>query len=152
MAVVQIYTDGSCNNATHNSGGYGIVMISEDGVRHWCGGSYVNTTSARMEILAILRALEKCNAGDDIIVYSDNQYAVNTLAKGWIFKWQQQNFRARKNCDLWKKFMIEYNRLGGKVELRWVRGHAGDEYNEMADALAAMGAQRESRIKDTRYI
>jgi ribonuclease HI len=165
MAKVEIWTDGSCNNHTHNSGGYGIVMVfdgnvgdfipglavANSSVRQFCGGSYMNTTSARMEILAIVKALEKCTLGDEIIVYSDNQYAVYTLAKGWLFKWKMENFRAKKNTDLWKLFLVQYERLKGNVKLEWVRGHAGNKYNELADQLAAMGSQRKAKIKDTRY-
>jgi ribonuclease HI len=166
MAKVEIYTDGSCNNHTHNSGGYGIVMIYDGSreriipgvveagskVRQWSGGSYINTTSARMELLAIVRALEKCDKGDEVKVYSDNQYAVYAVSKGWIFKWEQQNFRSRKNCDLLKQLLKEYYRLSGKVTLEWVRGHDGNAYNELADHLAGMGGQRTKMIKDIRYI
>lgn len=166
MAKVEIWTDGSCNNHTHNSGGYGIVMVYNDcqdkvvpgvvesgsGVRQWCGGSYMNTTSARMELMAIVKAMEKCNIGDEVLIHSDNQYAVYALSKGWIFKWELQNFRARKNCDLLKLLLIQYKRLQSKVILSWVKGHAGNEYNELADHLAARGAGRPQKIKDRRYI
>lgn len=148
MAEITIYTDGSANNATHAKGGYGIVIINET-VRQFCGGSYINTSSARMEVLAIVRALKKCKVGDIVTIYSDNEYAVNTLEKGWIFKWEKDNFRGRKNRDLWRDFLIEYERLYKMVHLKWIRGHAGYEYNELADKLARMGANREKIIDDS---
>lgn len=166
MAKVEIWTDGSCNNHTHNSGGYGIVMVTDGNtgdfvpglahrfspVRQFCGGSYLNTTSARMELLGIVRGLQKCQAGDDVIVYCDNQYAVHSVSKGWIFKWEQQNFRARKNCDLLKLLLKEYKRLNGRVTLEWVRGHNGNKFNELADHLASQGGNRDKKIKDRRYL
>lgn len=147
MADITIYTDGSANNATHSRGGYGIVMINGS-VRQFCGGQYTNTTSARMEVLAIIKALQKCEPGDNVVVYSDNEYAVNTLKKGWLFRWQQNHFRGRRNEDLWRLFYKEYERLHRKVKLEWIRGHNGDHYNELADALAEKGSKRKTIVED----
>lgn len=151
MNSVVIYTDGSCNNHDHSRGGYGLVVIRGDEIRQYCGGSYFNTTSARMELTGVVRGLEKVKEGEFVKVYCDNQYVVHSLEKGWIFKWQMQNFRARKNCDLLKLLLKQYTRLKGQVVFEWVRGHNGDEYNEIADQLAAMGAQKDKKIKDIRY-
>lgn len=147
MNKVTIYTDGSCNNWTHENGGYGFVLINGS-IRKFCGGSYSNTTSARMEILAIIKALKKCNPGDKIVVYSDNQYAVNTIEKGWIFLWKKENWRGRKNKDLWEMFLKEFSRLHGNIKLKWIRGHDGTYWNEVADILANRGAHRKTKIKD----
>lgn len=148
MAEITIYTDGSCNNHTHDKGGYGIVLINGT-VKQFAGGQYSNTSSARMEILAIIKGLSKCKEGDVVTVYSDNQYAVNTLAKGWLFKWIEKNFEQRKNKDLWRQFHKEYLRLDKRVTLKWVRGHDGNEYNEIADRLATLGSKREAIISDS---
>lgn len=150
MAKVEIYTDGSCCNATHNSGGYGVVVLNGT-ERHFCGGSYFNTTSARMEILAIIRGLGKCEPGDDIVIYSDNQYCVNAWEKKWVWNWQNSHFRGKKNADLWKLFLNEASRLRSNITLKWIRGHNGNKYNEIADHLANMGANRTKKIKDIRY-
>lgn len=147
MGLVQAWTDGSANNSTGDSGGYGIVLVNGS-VRHFCGGCYINTTSARMELLGIIRALHKCTPGDDVIVYCDNQYAVNSLAKKWIFRWEKQGWQSRKNGDLLSQLLEQYRRLSGKVKLKWIRGHSGNEYNVLADALARRGAMRLVRIRD----
>ncbi len=151
---VTIFTDGSCNNTTHDKGGFGIVIINGS-TRYFHGGSFTNTTSARMEIRAIIKALELCKKGDEVEVYSDNRYAVNALKERWVFRWQTQNFRdiqkpdgLRANADLWRMFLDQYCRLEGKVELKWVKGHNGNHYNETADMLANQGAHREIKIKD----
>jgi len=147
MAKITIYTDGSADNSSHDRGGYGIVLINGE-VKQFAGGQYTNTSSARMELLAVIKAMNKCKVGDEIIIYSDNQYVVNTLEKKWLFKWISENYRGRKNKDLWKQFYNEYKRLQGKVNLKWLRGHRGDHYNEVADRLARIGSQREKIIVD----
>jgi ribonuclease HI len=147
MANITIYTDGSANNADHNKGGYGIVMINGS-IRQFIGGSYINTTSARMEIMGVIKAMKKCVPGDVVTIYCDNQYVVHTLEKQWIFRWKQQNFAGKKNKDLWQKFLIEYERLEHRVELKWIKGHANNEMNELADVLADLGANRKQIIKD----
>lgn len=147
MANVTIYTDGSANNGSHDKGGYGIVMINGT-IKQFAGGQYVNTSSARMELLAVIKALNKCQVGDEVLVYSDNRYVVDTLQQRWLFKWIHENYRGRKNKDLWKQFYNEYKRLQGKVTLKWIRGHKGDRYNEVADRLARIGSQREKIIID----
>lgn len=147
MAKITIYTDGSANNSSHDKGGYGIVMINGT-IKQYAGGQYTNTSSGRMELLAVIKALGKCKVGDEVEVYSDNQYVVHTLEKKWLFRWMGENYRGRKNKDLWKLFHKEYLRLQGKVTLRWLRGHVGNHYNEVADRLAKMGSQREKIITD----
>jgi ribonuclease HI len=146
--VVTIYSDGSCNNHDKNRGGYGLVVIRGEEVRQYCGGSYFNTTSARMEILGAIQALKKVEVGEIVEVFIDNEYVVNALDKRWVFNWERTNFRGKKNVDLWKRFLIEYRRLYGKVKLTWIRGHDGNYFNELADALASMGANKELQIKD----
>ncbi len=152
---ITIYTDGSANNGTHDKGGYGIVFINGT-VKQYAGGSYYNTSSARMEVKGVVEALKKCKIGDNVTIFCDNEYAVNSLDKGWVFKWALEGWkekgRTRKNADLWKQFLVEYNRLERKVKMRWVRGHAKIEdhnyYNHVADILASRGANRETKIKD----
>lgn len=148
MPDVIIYSDGSCNNFRSNCGGYGLVVIRGDEIRQYCGGSYFNTTSARMEIMGALMGLKKVKTGESVEMFIDNEYVVNTLSKGWIFNWEKTKYRGKKNVDLWQRFLLEYRRLGGKVKLTWVRGHNGTFENELADQLAAQGASRSVKIKD----
>jgi ribonuclease HI len=143
-----IYTDGSAHNATNSKGGYGLVIITDGIAKQYCGGCYFNTTSARMEIVAIIKGLSKCNPGDTVEVFSDNQYAVNALANKWVFRWASTNFAGKKNGDLWMLFLHQYKRLEKRVILTWIRGHDGTHYNEVADRLAKMGSEKLLQVKD----
>ena len=146
--TIHIWTDGSAHNATNSRGGYGIVIVNGT-TRQFSGGSYNHTTSARMEIMGVIKALEKCESnGSKIIVYCDNQYVCNCIDKGWAFKWAKEKWRGRKNADLLKKLVHQYNRLNGLVKLQWVRGHDNNEHNELADRLASLGSQRKKIIHD----
>lgn len=146
-----IYTDGSAHNnpqlPSETKGGYGIVMINGT-VKQYCGGSYANTTSARMELLGAIRALSKVERGKRVELWCDNQYVVNCIEKAWIQRWKLENWRQRKNKDLLKLLLEQYNRLERKVEFKWCRGHDGNHYNEMADKLATQGAQKTTTIWD----
>lgn len=148
---IQIWTDGSANNMTKNRGGYGIVFLNGE-LKTFCGGSYFNTTSARMEILAVVRAMMKCQKGDKVTIHCDNEYVVNALEKNYLWNWQKNNFRKKANVDLWRLFLDEYTRLEGKVTLKWVRGHDGSEMNELADALARQGADSMIEIQDMKHM
>jgi ribonuclease HI len=152
MAKVNIYTDGSAKNIEGGKGirgGYGIYF--ENGtVRLYSGGQYINTTSARMEMMAVLVALKKCEKGDTVNVYLDNQYVVYTFSKGWIMRWEKERWRNRLNVDLLKQLLIQYRRLNNRVFFHWVRGHDGNERNEICDILAKMGGRCETIIEDER--
>lgn len=147
MNSIEIWTDGSANNATNSKGGYGIVMVNGS-VKQFCGGSYNNTTSARMELMGVIKALEKCEPGNKVKVYCDNRYVVDSLMQRWAFKWASENWKGRKNKDLLKKLLDQYHRLNGKVTLLWVKGHNNNPYNELADRLACMGANSETIFQD----
>lgn len=149
MADITIWTDGSANNHNHNRGGYGIVILNGT-LRQYCGGQYINTTSARMELLGAIRALEKCEIGDDIVLWCDNQYVVNLIARRWLIRWteNEHQFKDKKNKDLLIKLLNQYNRLERKVKFKWLRGHTGHEMNELADALAYQGSTKKLIIND----
>jgi ribonuclease HI len=147
MAKITIYTDGSARNSTHNHGGYGIVLINGV-VKQFAGGQYSNTSSGRMELMAVVQGLKKCKIGDEVEVWSDNRYVVNTLAEGWLFRWIDENFSGRKNKDLLKQLHEQYLRLDKRVTLNWNKGHSGIHFNEVADRLATIGSKREKIIVD----
>jgi ribonuclease HI len=149
--LITIYSDGSCVNSTGEKGGYGIVFINGS-IRTFSGGSYSNTTSARMELLGAIRGLQKCKVGDRVELWCDNQYVVNTIEKGWLFKWSLEKFSNRKNSDLLKMLLNEYIRLERKVKFKWLRGHDNNNGNEVADLLARMGANSDKIIFDDREL
>lgn len=138
---ITVHTDGSCYNATGNKGGVGIVMRYGNHVRKLALGSFSSTTSARMEIVGVLIALHLAkDKSAQIIIHCDNQYVVNTWQKRWIDGW---DLNTRKNGDLWKLFLKEVEKFTSpmNVVLRWVRGHNGNEDNEIADGLAKHGGE-----------
>lgn len=147
---VIIYTDGSCNNnkLKGGDGGIGVVMRYKHHKMDFFEGQYNRTTSSRMEIMAIIRAMEKIvvpkgkKNSFDIIIHTDNQYCSNTVNKGWYDNWLSTGtLDERANADLWKRFYKIYDKLGGrrKVTLKWIRGHTGHPLNELADQLANKG-------------
>lgn len=155
--MITIYTDGSADNRTgKKTGGIGIVMMYKDKTgkvytkTHY-DGKYINTTSARMEILALITALKlvKKRKRHQIHIYIDNQYVVNTIEKKWLFNWISRG-QQKANMDLWKQFYELYEQHGMDkfVHLHWIRGHNGNQYNELADELANKGRLQKTEKND----
>ena len=133
MPQVTVYTDGGASG-NPGPGGYGIVMLSGKH-RKEINGGFRLTTNNRMELLAVIIALETLKfEGTDVTIYSDSKYVVDAVTKGWVFNWVKKNFKDKKNPDLWKRFLNIYSKH--EVKFVWVKGHAGDEFNEVADRLA----------------
>lgn len=154
---VIIYTDGSAINKKTGKGaregGAGVVMLYKNYRREIAKGKYINTTSARMEIMAIIVAMEAINQPNkhELIIHTDNQYCSNTVNKGWYDNWKKSgNIEERKNYDLWIRFFKVYDELGGrkKITLKWIKGHAGHPLNERADVLANAGRLKEKVLED----
>jgi ribonuclease HI len=149
---VTIYTDGACH---HNPGpgGYGVVLVFGNHRKELSGG-FRRTTNNRMEIMAAIAGLEALKTRCRVEVYSDSQYLVNAIEKGWAQRWRSNRWLRTKteravNPDLWE-------RLLGLCELHevnfiWIRGHAGHEENERCDALATAGAQGANLDVDSGY-
>jgi len=121
--MISIYTDGSCQG-NPGPGGWAAI-IDENGVNRSLSGHEDNTTNNRMEILAVVKGLEAVPQSSDVTVYSDSQYVVNTMTRGW---------KRNANQDLW----VLLDTVAGerRVQWKWVRGHAGNPGNEEANALA----------------
>ena len=83
------------------------------------------------------------------MVYSDSKYVIDSVEKGWVFGWQKKDFKGKKNQDLWKRFLKIYKQH--QVEFTWVKGHAGNKYNEVCDALAVNAAESKNLISDSEY-
>ena len=138
MPKVTVYTDGGASG-NPGPGGYGVVLLSGKHRKEISGGFRL-TTNNRMELLAVIIALETLKFdGTDITVYSDSKYVVDAVTKGWVFGWEKKGFAKKKNPDLWKRFLKIYPKH--KVEFVWVKGHAGHELNEVADKLAVSAYQ-----------
>tara|TARA_B110000444_G_scaffold247175_1_gene269472 strand:+ start:7492 stop:7956 length:465 start_codon:yes stop_codon:yes gene_type:complete len=138
MAKVVVYTDGGASG-NPGPGGYGAVMISGEH-RKELSGAFRLTTNNRMELLAVIAALEALKSpGTDVTIYSDSKYVVDSVLKKWVFGWVKKNFKNKKNSDLWKRFLKIY--VVHDVKFVWVKGHAGNELNEVADRLAVSAYQ-----------
>ena len=149
---VTIYTDGACIG-NPGPGGYGTVLLHGDQRKELSGG-FSQTTNNRMEILAAIVGLEALKGSCDVVLYSDSQYLVNAIEKGWAKRWQSNGWmRNRKepaiNPDLWQRLLPLTETHN--VEFRWVRGHAGVKENERCDQLATTFARRSGLPIDKGY-
>ena len=148
MADITIYTDGSALG-NPGKGGFGAVLISGPYRREVSQG-YRLTTNNRMELLAVIVALEMLKfEGSNVTLYSDSQYVVNAVEKGWVFGWERKGFAGRKNADLWIRFLRIYRKH--HVRFVWVKGHADTVENNRCDQLAVAAAGGEQLLEDVGY-
>ena len=139
--VVEIYTDGACKG-NPGAGGWGALLRSGPHTREIYGGEAA-TTNNRMELMAVIRALEALKRPSRVRLHTDSQYVQLGISR-WIHAWKKTGWRtadkkAVKNSDLWR----ELDELAAQhdIEWLWVKGHAGDDGNERADALANLGVE-----------
>jgi ribonuclease HI len=149
---ITVYTDGSALG-NPGPGGYGALLIYK-GKRKELSGGFRLTTNNRMEILAIVECLDVLKRPCKVTVWSDSQYVVNTMSKGWIHSWQKKNWiksdkKPVKNIDLWKR-MLEVAQPHD-VTYQWLRGHTGHEENERCDVLAKEAANGTNLPADKGY-
>ena len=148
MPQITIYTDGS-SRGNPGRGGFGVVLISGPHRKELSAGFRL-TTNNRMELLAVIVGLETLKYdGSDVTVYSDSQYVVNAVDKGWVFGWEKKGFAGKKNADLWMRFLKIYRRH--KVRFVWIKGHADNPENERCDRLAVAAAESGNLREDLGY-
>ena len=136
MLEYTVYTDGAYSSM-RNQGGCGIVILKNDIVVKTFSKCYRKTTNNRMELLAVILSLSMIRTAELITIISDSQYVIGCASMGW---------KRNKNTDLWKLYDEQKHRLQNtKIKFQHVKGHAGDEYNEMCDKLA-VGASHELNI------
>jgi ribonuclease HI len=152
MKNVTIYTDGGCIN-NPGPGGYGVVLL-HGSQRKKLSAGFRNTTNNRMEILAAIAGLEALKEPCSVTVFSDSQYLVNAVMKGWARRWRDNGWRRNKkekalNPDLWERLLnlCEMH----TVRFEWIRGHAGHRENEICDALATTAARGRHLAIDEGY-
>ena len=132
-----IYTDGACSG-NPGPGGWGAVIFDKNNKQKNISGSEENTTNNRMELSAAIMALEEVNTNSEITIYTDSTYVKNGITE-WVLKWKENGWKnsnkeSVKNKDLWEKLvnLCEQNTINWK----WVKGHASNKYNNLADELA----------------
>ena len=139
--VVKLWTDGSCAVKT-KLGGFGIYYrFYEDGKLIYddiFNQGWSNTKTGRCELRGLIQCLRLVKDKDcDVFIYCDSQYVIKG-ASVWLEGWIRRRFEGVKNEDLWREFVEEYSKFKvGKVRFNWVKGHNGDECNEIADGLAS---------------
>jgi ribonuclease HI/ribosomal protein S27AE len=150
---LKIYTDGACE-PNPGPGGIGVVLLDEKGDRRFSQG-YRLTTNNRMELTAAIKGLEAAEGTKQVTLYSDSKYLVDAMTNQWVRKWEDSSW-VRKggqrvpNQDLWKKLLT----LGEihAITYVWVKGHAGDKYNEIADSLSYAAREQKDKIEDEGYL
>ena len=142
--AVLVFADGACKG-NPGPGGWGAILRTGAHEKEIYGGEH-RTTNNRMELTAVIRALEALKRHCNVKVYTDSQYVQKGISE-WLPQWKRRGWRtagkkAVKNEDLWRE--LDELAQQHKVEWYWVRGHAGHVENERADALANRGVQGES--------
>ena len=148
---VNIYTDGS-SIGNPGPGGYGLIMewVGKNLIKEFSKG-FIETTNNRMELLAVIIGLELLKKdGFDVVVFSDSKYVVDAVKKKWLFMWEKNNFKKKKNIDLWKRFLIVYKKHNVKFE--WIKGHNNHPQNERCDFLAVEAANSNKLFVDDGFI
>ena len=143
MKTVDIYTDGACKG-NPGAGGWSAILVFGGKEKELFGGERV-TTNNRMELTAAIEGLKALKEPCRVNLYSDSQYLVNAINKGWLESWKKKGWRkadksAVLNDDLWKT--LDELLCTHDVEFIWVRGHDGHVYNERCDELASGFAEK----------
>ena len=136
MKKIQIYTDGACKG-NPGPGGWGVVLLYQHHEKHLYGAES-HTTNNRMELLAAIKGLEAVKQACSIQLYTDSQYLRQGMTT-WMHDWKKRGWKTAthkpiKNQELWQR--LDVLNAAATIEWHWVKAHAGDKYNEMADALA----------------
>ena len=140
-AVVEVYTDGACKG-NPGRGGWGVLLKYGVRTRELCGGE-AHTTNNRMELTAVIRALEALKRQCRVKLHTDSKYVQQGIT-AWIHDWKKRGWKTAakkpvKNADLWRQ--LDELAQQHEIEWLWVKGHAGHDGNERADVLANRGVE-----------
>jgi ribonuclease HI len=150
---VNLYSDGGAE-PNPGKGGFGVIMSYKGNKKEFSQG-YVMTTNNRMELMGVIHGLEKLKTKSIVNVFTDSQYVINGIEKGWALKWKSKNWFRNKtekavNADLWEK-LLNLIAAHEKVSFSWVKGHAGHIENERCDHLALAALQSDDLLEDAGY-
>lgn len=151
--IIYLYSDGGAD-PNPGKGGFGVILKHKGFVKEFARG-FILTTNNRMELMAIIFGLKQLKTEAIVQVYSDSKYIVDAVNKGWVRKWEANNwFRNKKekaiNIDLWEQLLEQLSIH--EVEFNWVKGHNGHPENERCDALATLALNSNKLVEDTGYI
>ncbi len=140
---VEIFTDGACSG-NPGPGGWGAVLRYGKAEKELSGGER-ETTNNRMELSAVIAALEALKEPCDVTLCSDSKYVIDAITKGWAKKWQANGWiksdkKPALNVDLWEKLLCLLEKH--QVNFVWIKGHAGHPENERCDQLAVAESQK----------
>jgi ribonuclease HI len=147
MSKIDIFTDGACKG-NPGPGGWGALLVMGEHEKELFGGE-LGTTNNRMELKAVIEALNTLTRPCEVVVHTDSQYVQKGISE-WIHGWKARGWKTAarepvKNADLWQA--LDAAQARHRVEWRWVRGHNGHAGNERADALANRGVATTSRLQ-----
>ena len=147
--LVKIYTDGAARGNPDGPGGYGAILeyVDTKGTLHTkeLSRGYVRTTNNRMELTAVIKALQLLKEPCEVNLTTDSKYVCDAVNKGWVYGWKKKGWiksdkKPALNVDLWEK-LLEQLKIHD-VTFNWVKGHNGHPYNERCDKLAVSEYQR----------
>ena len=151
MKDVTAFSDGACLG-NPGPGGYGAILKYGERSKELSGG-FRRTTNNRMELMGAIRALEALKEPCAVTLFSDSEYVVNSISKGWAVNWRLKGWQRKggvvPNWDLWRELLGLCERH--KVTFRWVEGHAGHVENERCDELAVAAAKSAALEIDLGY-
>lgn len=136
--MIEIYTDGAASG-NPGPGGYGVILRSGNHYKELSAGFRL-TTNNRMELLAVIVGLNALKTpGQEVTVFSDSKYVIDSVEKKWVFGWVKTGFKGKKNKDLWMQFLNSYKLH--QVKFVWVKGHNNHPENERCDQLAVAASK-----------
>lgn len=146
--MITIYTDGAYDYK-QNVGGWAAIVVNEDGDEKEISGSVRNSTSNRMELLAVLQGLFTLSYPAKVTIVTDSKYVEESFNKGWLHKWIEESQFERPHFELWR---ILYNLEEiHDITIKWVKGHSGHSYNERCDKLATQEIKKVVEIGKVNY-
>lgn len=141
--MIEIYTDGAASG-NPGPGGYGAILRAGKHYKELSGG-FRMTTNNRMELLAVVKALQALKAPSNVTIWSDSKYVVDSVEKKWVFGWVQKGFKDKKNKDLWTEY-LKLHKIHN-IKFIWIKGHNDHPENERCDQLAVAASKNKAALE-----
>lgn len=147
---VEIFTDGACSG-NPGPGGFGALLrVAGTNYQKTLSGGFRRTTNNRMELMAVIAALESLKTAEvEVHVYTDSRYVADAIEKKWLYGWARKGYAKVKNPDLWRRLFPLLQKY--QPAFHWVKGHAGHPENELVDQLAVRASQQKDLPPDSAF-